>query len=224
MSLFSMNIKSCLNVGIHYSIKTKCYSIFRYKADCFSRSDGVMFTPTQIQLEATIVQPKLFNKITEDDRTFQILTSSSQKEMKENRKYVFYNNTGEPMFINAQSTNPFQVLTLCTSKTTINPLESDGICVTPGHSVEVNLICVVDADCIYQAMESHKCKDTDTSFIDMEKNLLIQHIGTCNQVLPLYLRIYLPLLKLSTCQINFGLVYIGETKQVQLSIENVSSM
>lgn len=104
------------------------------------------------------------------------------------------------------------------------------------------MLCSIDVSWIDKAMEMGEHRTPESLYVDTKGSLVIEHADSCDQVrneamksrfqlrpaifqvIPLLLRIYFPLIKLSTNRIEFGTVRVGDSKRIVLSIENISSL
>ncbi|XP_046141858.1 uncharacterized protein LOC123987631 isoform X7 [Osmia bicornis bicornis] len=95
---------------------------------------------------------------------------------------------------------------------------------TSSHNTteEVKIMCIVDAELIETIIHTHKCQDLYDSVITLTQPLQIIHTDKRYQKIELFLQVWLPILKLSSYALNFGLVYIGDTKKLMIVVKNLS--
>lgn len=110
------------------------------------------------------------------------------------------------------------------------------------------MLCIVDETLIETVLHTNKAQDLHGPLITLKEPLVIlhtdKHIQVLDTFLPfhthrrnvcinlitqfqeveLILQIWLPLIKLSSYTLDFGLVYVGDTKKLTLIIENLSSI
>ncbi|XP_046141856.1 uncharacterized protein LOC123987631 isoform X5 [Osmia bicornis bicornis] len=87
---------------------------------------------------------------------------------------------------------------------------------------DVKIMCIVDAELIETIIHTHKCQDLYDSVITLTQPLQIIHTDKRYQKIELFLQVWLPILKLSSYALNFGLVYIGDTKKLMIVVKNLS--
>ncbi|KZC04785.1 Deleted in lung and esophageal cancer protein 1 [Dufourea novaeangliae] len=198
----------------------------KYRDNQYSRPDGNYLHPIEFDVTATFVKPRLLFNISEADRTFTCCVNdviqTKRKKLELKKTFFFYNNQTNVIKVVMETYNPFHI------KSTSIYVEKDpckptvGMCVNGHGCAEVEIVCTVNEELINTILHTSKTEEFRNSIITLRESLVIIYSDKGNQEVELILDIWLPLLKLSSYTLDFGLVYIGDTKKLTLLIKNLS--
>ncbi|XP_024941089.1 uncharacterized protein LOC107267982 [Cephus cinctus] len=159
----------------------------KYKADCFSRSDGYFFLPTEIQFEGNLINPRLQWDIPKSERVFIFYAASIiqhfKQQMQIKRRYIFRNQFSDSINVNIVTMEPFSVARIFTQKGCTMCGDADYIILNPEESVEVEILCTLSASNIKRLMDYGNSRENSKLSVDINRTLQIIHTGSCTQLI-----------------------------------------
>ncbi|XP_046141854.1 uncharacterized protein LOC123987631 isoform X3 [Osmia bicornis bicornis] len=198
----------------------------KYRDNCYFRQDGIYFPSVEIDVTADIIQPRVTFSIPKANRTFKCcahdVMQSKTKKLELIQTFFLHNCAPETIEIMLETFNPFHIKSVAIYAET-DPCKFTGtICISSKGCAQVKIMCIVDAELIETIIHTHKCQDLYDSVITLTQPLQIIHTDKRYQKIELFLQVWLPILKLSSYALNFGLVYIGDTKKLMIVVKNLS--
>ncbi|XP_043248092.1 uncharacterized protein LOC122394952 [Colletes gigas] len=200
----------------------------KYRDNCYARLDGTYLTPIEIDVTANIVKPQLIFDIPTYDRTFACCTNdvmqSRWKALILKKTFFFYNNGSNLVSVSFATYNPFHIasVSIYAEANICSPIKD--ICINGHGCAEVVISCIVEEELIETLLHTNKIQDLHGAALIVKEPLTIIHSDNSTQEVELILHIWLPSLKLSVYTLEFGPVYVGNTKKLILVVENLSSM
>ncbi|XP_076248658.1 uncharacterized protein LOC143188336 [Calliopsis andreniformis] len=198
----------------------------KYKDNQYSRQDGQYFPPIEIDVTAKLIKPQLMFDIPKSERTFKCcindVIESKKKQLELRKTFFFYNNENTVVNVALETVDPFHIKSVSIYAES-NPCHTTGIiCINEYGYAEVEMLCIIDDNMIETILYASEIEDLHESTITLKGPLVIIHSDSENQELELILEIWLPSMRLSRYTLDFGHVYIGDTKKLLLNIENLS--
>ncbi|XP_034181963.2 uncharacterized protein LOC117605123 isoform X3 [Osmia lignaria lignaria] len=198
----------------------------KYRDNCYFRQDGIYFPPVEIDITADIIQPRVTFSIPKANRIFKCcahdVMQSKTKKLELIQTFFLHNCAPETIEVMLETSDPFHIKSVAIYAET-DPCKFTGtICISSKGCAQVKIMCIVDAELIETIIHTHKCQDLYDSVITLTQPLQIIHTDKRYQKIELFLQVWLPILKLSSYALNFGLVYIGDTKKLMIVIKNLS--
>ncbi|CAK9804200.1 Deleted in lung and esophageal cancer protein 1 [Anthophora plagiata] len=196
-----------------------------YRDNYYARQTGYYLPPIEIDITANLIKPKLHFDISKFDRTFTCFANdvmlSRKKKLELTKTFFLYNIEDTIMEIDLETYDPFHISSVSIYNYT-NSCKSGIICVNARGCVEVEIMCVIEAHVIQTILHTSSNEELHDSKIILTEPLYILHSDRSYQIVELILQICLPILKLSLYTLDFGTVYIGDTKKRTLTIKNLS--
>ncbi|XP_076623256.1 uncharacterized protein LOC143342856 [Colletes latitarsis] len=198
----------------------------KYRDNCYARLDGTYLTPIEINVTANIVKPQLIFDIPTYDRTFACcandMMQSRWKTLILKKTFFFYNKGNNMVGVSFATYNPFHIesVSIYAETNICSPIKD--ICINGHGCAEVVISCTVKEELIETLLHTNKIQDLHDAVLIVKEPLSIIHSDDSTQEVELILHIWLPSLKLSIYTLEFGPVYVGNTKKLILVVENLS--
>nr|XP_033340353.1 uncharacterized protein LOC117228620 isoform X3 [Megalopta genalis] len=201
--------------------------IDKYQDNQYYRSDGPYLSPVEFDVATTAFKPRLIFDISKTDRTFTCcinnVIQSRSKQLEITKTYFFYNNQDALTNVVMETYYPFHIKSTSVYSVTNPPTPLSGVSISGHGCAQVEIACNVDEELINTILHTDKVQEFRNSVITLKEPLHILYPDNTNQEVELCLQISIPSLKLSTYMLDFGTVYISETKKLTLILENLSS-
>ncbi|KAK9306857.1 hypothetical protein QLX08_002727 [Tetragonisca angustula] len=220
--------KTMMNKSIEGEFVCKILGFIRiaptdmYKDNYYARQSGNYFPPIEIDVTANITKPHLDFHISKFDKIFVCCASkvmqTRRKKLELTKTLFLYNTNNKSIEITLETYKPFHIK----SKSGTELHNFGIICISPNGCTEVEIACVVEEKLIQTIMNTNSNRDFNDAKIIVKELLYIVHSDKHYQNVELILEIHLPILKLSSYTLDFGVVYIGDTKKLTLTIKNLS--
>ncbi|KAJ9577801.1 hypothetical protein L9F63_005620, partial [Diploptera punctata] len=207
------------------------------REDHFVRPSGVDMQPVILHMEVTIEMPLFTMHHTKEDVIFRVnaidVMSAYSQTYTVNRTFRFTNNKQAPLSALIRTTGLFEILRIKSLDYNIKQKAlRHNINLNPGQSAEIQIGCFFDGKIIEKALQT--LKENDYALVDetmslsrtvtLEGKLYLKQHNLIQQNLHLSVHVTFPHLILHAETLDFGAVFLKDTKKLPLLIQNRSAV
>ncbi|KAF2903634.1 hypothetical protein ILUMI_02541 [Ignelater luminosus] len=203
---------------------------FMFQSNFYSRQAGLDILPARIKLLATLELPLLKLELVKGEKRIKAYANDiiRAQEMRYERVLVFRNVDTAPATVYMHIMEPFHVVSVRTAQTDTTERITAAI-VQPGECVEVILECNIDAEEVLQYSDMlynekttvfPEIPDFKQNSVTLLRYLNIHQHGLKKQITSMELIILYPKMQVSHTTVDFGTVYVGNTKKMLITLTN----